>query len=121
MLDELDLSLALEFQEFARIGRCRSDGVGERHKLADADLLHRFKYPGSRRATAGLVRSAELRTAILTGRMMTLVRRQTMALSSDGDGKARSPDAMQRFAVTIPNGIGAVRSAIDKQMTESID
>jgi hypothetical protein len=53
--------------------------------------------------------------------MMTLVRRQTMALSSDGDGKARSPDAMQRFAVTIPNGIGAVRSAIDKQMTESID
>jgi hypothetical protein len=34
---------------------------------------------------------------------------------------ARSPNAMQRFAVTIPKGIGAVRSAIDKQATESID
>jgi hypothetical protein len=51
------------------------------------------------------------------GRMMTLVRRQTMALAR----KARSANAMQRFAVTIRNGIGAVRSAIDKQTDESIN
>jgi hypothetical protein len=109
----------LEFQEFARIGRRRSDGarLGAPQAGQIADHLQLFQIarkPSSDRWVGSERRSEN---SPPQGRMMTLVRRQTMALAR----KARSANAMQRFAVTIRNGIGAVRSAIDKQTDESIN